>query len=180
MRKTRRISLNQIRPELFWAFAERQVSGCWKWIGQQEGKRGRRLREGKGARLCYGIYEAHGQRYRAHRVSYELTHGLGTTWCKFVCHTCDYPLCVNPDHLFLGNAQTNTSDMVEKGRARSGRKGGRPKGKKNRPRGRLTSTEIDSICRAYDEDGLTYAQLADLHSLSKAYVGKIIRDRRRV
>lgn len=53
-----------------------------------------------------------------HRVVYALTIGVDHSELDgMVCHTCDNPPCCNPAHLYLGTAQTNVQDMIDRGRA---------------------------------------------------------------
>jgi hypothetical protein len=52
-----------------------------------------------------------------HRVAYEQVYGPFDPSLN-VCHRCDTPSCVNPDHLFLGTQKDNLRDMFAKGRAR--------------------------------------------------------------
>ena len=76
-------------------------NGCWEWTASTSG----------------GGYGKIGIKYKtvdAHRVSYELNVGEIPEG-KMICHTCDNKICVNPDHLFLGDYKTNYQDMVEKG-----------------------------------------------------------------
>ena len=57
-----------------------------------------------------------------------------------VCHHCDNPKCVNPDHLFLGTQKDNLDDMTRKGR----RRGGGTK-RTRHPKARFTEKEISVI-----------------------------------
>lgn len=77
---------------------------CWLWQGPKLVSGG------------YGVLQL-GRRYkqRAHRVSYELHTGIIPAGMH-VCHSCDTPACVNPNHLWLGTNRQNQADKMQKGR----------------------------------------------------------------
>lgn len=62
----------------------------------------------------------------AHRLAYFLKNGKFDKSLR-VCHMCDNKRCINPDHLFLGTSQDNSSDMVNKNRQAFGEKHGMSK-----------------------------------------------------
>lgn len=66
----------------------------------------------------HGKLRVRGRDVVAHRFSYE--HFIGPVHDGLrVLHKCDNPVCVNPDHLFLGTQKDNMVDKMLKGRAGS-------------------------------------------------------------
>lgn len=89
------------------AFERRNRDECWPWTNAKD-------------RHGYGMFKLGGLvRVGAHRLMYALAYG--EPGVGHVCHSCDNPPCVNPEHLFLGSAKINALDKVQKGRARGGR-----------------------------------------------------------
>lgn len=89
----------------FWRSVQKcEGGGCWLWTGYT-------INGG------YGIISVCGKGIGAHRFSYELNVGPLEKG-KMICHKCDNPLCVRPDHLFQGTARDNVIDMHIKGRAK--------------------------------------------------------------
>lgn len=54
----------------------------------------------------------------AARWVWQQFYGVRLTSEQYVCHTCDNSLCVRIEHLYVGDAQTNMTDMKERGRGR--------------------------------------------------------------
>lgn len=96
---------------------------------------------------------------RAHRVAYERAKGPIPDGL-FVCHQCDNPRCVNPEHLFLGTTDDNMADMVAKGRSARGERHGRAK---------ITADEASEI----RESSLTCREAARHYGISKSMVSYI-------
>lgn len=78
------------------------ASGCHLWTGATAG-------------WGYGSTRLFGKNTRAHRAMWTLVNGPIPEG-MWVLHHCDRPLCVNVEHLFLGDSYANARDMAAKGR----------------------------------------------------------------
>lgn len=121
---------------------------CWEWLGSINTK-------------GYGVIYWNGKTRKAHRISHELT--KGETGSLLVCHKCDNTKCVNPDHLFRGSCKDNTTDMIQKGRARF---------EDRHPRSKLKSWMIPKI-REMKKEGKPLSLISHIYEVDKTTIRAI-------
>jgi hypothetical protein len=132
-----------------------QTTNCWIWNGSFKSD-------------GYGQQWVDGKWIKAHRLSWFLKYGVWSEQC--ICHKCDNPSCVNPDHLFEGTHQDNMTDMVNKGRSSNGFKNGQSF---------LTNSEIHSMKVDYKSGSFSQKDLASKYQCSRSHVCNIVNERRR-
>lgn len=109
--------------------------------------------------------------YSAHRCSYEVFKGEIPEG-KWVCHRCDIPKCINPDHLFIGSASENRKDCIKKGRSNSNIG-------ENSVFAKFTDTQVEEM-RALKKEGFTYERLSRIFNCSIAYLYAISKNKIRI
>jgi hypothetical protein len=87
---------------LLFGLSKTDRRGCKIWAGSKTVDR-------------YARLSKWGKAHKAYRLAYEKYKGAIPVGME-VCHSCDNPSCVNPDHLFVGTAKDNALDRQAKGR----------------------------------------------------------------
>ena len=132
---------------------------CWLWIG-------RRNNNGYGL-IGMRVTSMKWRTDLAHRVSWSIVNGpIPAKMC--ILHRCDTPLCVRPDHLFLGTQQENLADMRLKGRARYGVSLG-----ESHPRAKLKETDV-IIIRQRASAGESGASIARSFNMDQYTIRDVI------
>lgn len=133
---------------------------CWEWQGP-------RLVRG------YGRFYSGSSRKVAHREAYEFVHGPLTPGI-YVCHHCDNPPCVRPDHLFAGTHTDNMRDMWAKGR---GSRNGTPQPGESNPHAVLTERDV-ILVRRLVAVGVPQVKVAEVFEVAFGTISDIIRGRK--
>lgn len=89
---------------------------------------------------------------------------------QHVCHRCDNPKCVNPNHLFLGTHTENMRDMVAKGRMPRGRAHYATK---------ISDETVIKMREEYDKGGVNAYHIAAKYGTSPRHALRIVRRERR-
>lgn len=134
----------------------KRSDGCWQWLGAKNAK-------------GYGIINVSYKCVLAHRVSFCANNGIDLEEIRggFVCHHCDNPECVNPDHLYLGDAVTNQRDKESRGRVRPAR------GERHW-RAKLNSEQVVRIRELYSL-GTSQSKLGKMFGVDQTVVSDLVR-----
>ena len=130
------------------------ATGCWEWIGTK--------RNGYGRTMTGSRTDGTRKSISAHRLSYQLFKGDIPPGHE-ICHKCDNPCCINPDHLFAGTRQENVDDRERKGRNVV------PRGEGN-GRAKLTSNDVCDARNERATNGTSYQALAKKYGIAKTTI----------
>lgn len=144
----------EVRFHQKYRIAER---GCWEWTCQTRAN-------SKG--VHYSRFAlADGTSISGHRYSWKLHNQKEIPDGGYICHKCDNPICVNPDHLFLSDHLGNMEDMRLKGRSWKGCGVQKASAK-------LT---IEQIAEIRSIVGLSQSKIAKIYGVSQVTIGRLLR-----
>lgn len=155
---TKDAKFTKAQKEEFLSLIDKGASprGCWLWSGS--------LNDGG-----YGHFKKFKTNFLAHRLSFYFHKHDPIGY--FVCHTCDNPRCVNPDHLWLGDPSSNWHDAKSKGRVPS-------RECESNTMSKLTCKKVKLIKQIYMRGLTPQKKLAARFNISQSAVSLIVRSKR--
>jgi hypothetical protein len=147
-----------ILQDRFWSKVNvRDIDSCWEWMASKNPK-------------GYGIFRYKGRMHGAHRIAFLLSGGILSEEKSFACHRCNFPSCVNPAHLYAGDAQDNANDMVGCGREshQSINNGA------NNGMSILSDDDVCAMRNMFKRGDITKVEVAKMFNVSDACVSRII------
>lgn len=139
-------------------FVPEPNTGCSLWIGGVN-------------EHDYGVFWNGYRLEKAHRFALRMS-GVYVPDDADVCHTCDCPPCVNPDHLFVGDALANVRDMWAKSRATVLHHHGTAQSQ-----AKLTDEKAAEIRRVYAAGLANQYELADTYGVSQKAIWRVVNNR---
>lgn len=134
---------------------------CWEWMA--------------GKSPCgYGRMSVNGKNTGAHRVAYMLHTSKKIPIGLFVCHKCDNPPCVNPEHLFLGTRSDNMKDCTTKKRSALQQRPWLTQGEKH-PLAKLTVRICKEIIKKRILQKKTLTTIGNDYGISASHVSQIVK-----
>lgn len=161
--------------ELFMKFSHQvaidEPEKCWEWIGTKNAKGYGVFRHGNKGYPSF--YQEIASRFSYLHFKGPLIKGL------IICHSCDRPSCVNPDHLFQGTYLDNSRDCIAKNRHVDSERKSKimlqvaQKGEA-RPLAKLKEIQIKEIriCRA---NGMSQQKIADKFGVCRGVIVRILK-----
>lgn len=152
------IMTDKQRAYFFDCYEVNLETGCWIW------KPKARHQFGYGLASIGSYTDGTHRQVTAHRLSYELHRGPVPDGL-LVCHRCDVPDCVSPDHLYAGTYCDNMRDAAERDRCHRFR---HPKGEAH-CRAKLSDKDVDDIRASREKNKV----LAQRYGVTKEYISRV-------
>lgn len=148
------IRVDEPATKRFWAKVDKS-GDCWNWTAAKRS-------------TGYGCLKVNGRLISAHRFSFVCHHGEVPEG-MVICHACDNPACVRPEHLFAGTPHDNVTDMRSKGRANG------PRGHAH-PSSCLTEEQVERVW-AMRAGGMSHRKIATAFNVAKSSITCILNGR---
>lgn len=147
--------LERTRPR-FEAKVRKEPNSCWCWMGSKN-------KDGRGSASIKGL------RIYASHLAWMIYRGEEVPKGKSLCHTCDIPTCVNPEHLYVGTQANNMQDVWDRNRRP------RLRGSKS-PNSRISEQIVSSLREEYvsGKRGRGTRALARKYGISKSQAWNIV------